>query len=93
MVVHDSAYFKELLISNKANGYRDLLAKIDLSTYRRLPWERNIPFFLCSFIDPDTSSPLAADPRSLLSGVIDQAEGMGYRAMAGAEFEVSSVSR
>lgn len=30
--MHDTVYSKELLISNKANGYHDLLAKIDLST-------------------------------------------------------------
>ncbi|ORX41117.1 hypothetical protein BD324DRAFT_575254 [Kockovaella imperatae] len=85
--IHDAPYHKELLVSNKANGYRDLIAKIDLSTYRRLPWERNIPFFLCSFVDPETSSPLDVDPRSLLQGVIGQAEELGYKAMAGAEFE------
>lgn len=32
--IHDLTYSRELLISNKENGYRDLLAIVDLSTYR-----------------------------------------------------------
>lgn len=47
--MHDTVYPNELLISNRANGYRDLLAVIDLTTYRRIPWENNVPFFLVSF--------------------------------------------
>jgi glutamine synthetase len=39
--IHDTVYSRELLISNRANGYRDILASIDLSTYRRLPWEND----------------------------------------------------
>ncbi|KAF7294740.1 Gln-synt-C domain-containing protein [Mycena indigotica] len=64
--IHDSVYSRELLISNKANGYRDILASIDLSTYRRIPWENNVPFFLVSFLDPDTKEPLIVDPRGLM---------------------------
>ncbi|KAJ7273296.1 hypothetical protein C8J57DRAFT_1506824 [Mycena rebaudengoi] len=44
--IHDTVYSRELLISNKENGYRDIVASIDLSTYRRIPWENNVPFFL-----------------------------------------------
>ncbi|KAK4700173.1 hypothetical protein P7C70_g6075, partial [Phenoliferia sp. Uapishka_3] len=35
--MHDKPYTKELKISTLANGYRDLLARIDLSSYRRTP--------------------------------------------------------
>lgn len=27
-------------------GYTDIQAEIDLSSFRRIPWENNIPFFL-----------------------------------------------
>jgi hypothetical protein len=27
-------------------GYTDIQAEIDLSTFRRIPWENDIPFFL-----------------------------------------------
>lgn len=32
--IHDDVYPKELGISNKANGYGDILARIDFSTFR-----------------------------------------------------------
>ena len=87
--MHDRSYEPELLISNRANGYRDLIAKVDLSTYRRLPWEKNIPFFLCTFTDPNTSKALDVDPRSMLAGIMTRAADMGYKCFAGAEFEAS----
>jgi glutamine synthetase len=79
----------EQLVSNKGNGYRDLLAIIDLSSYRRLVWEKNMPFFLVSFVDPETGKPLPVDPRSALKSVLDKMEAKGWQGMSGAEFEVS----
>ena len=58
--MHDRTYFKELSISNKENGYRDLLAIPDLQSFRRIPWEDNVPFFLVSFFDPETKAPISA---------------------------------
>ena len=80
---HDQTYYKELTISNKENGYRDLLAIPDLSSFRRIPWENNVPFFLVSFLDPDTREPVCACPRGLLKNAAAKAEAAGYRAMAG----------
>ncbi|PYH66223.1 glutamine synthetase family protein [Aspergillus vadensis CBS 113365] len=85
--MHDRTYFKELTISNKENGYRDLVAVPDLSSFRRIPWENNVPFFLVSFLDPDTNEPVCACPRGLLKSALGKAEAAGYRAMAGAEYE------
>jgi glutamine synthetase len=81
--MHDQTYFKELAISNKENGYRDLIAIPDLSSYRRIPWEDNVPFFLISFYDPDTKQTLSACPRSLLKRTVDKLKANGYGAMAG----------
>lgn len=81
--MHDHTYFKELAISNKENGYRDLVAVPDLSSYRRIPWENNVPFFLVSFFDPETHEPVCACPRGLLKMATGKAEAAGYRAMAG----------
>jgi glutamine synthetase len=86
--LHDTVYSRELLISNKENGYRDLLATIDLSTYRRIPWENNVPFFLVSFLDPDTREPICACPRGTLRKVTSRAESHGWEAVAGVEYEV-----
>lgn len=86
--IHDQVYSRELLISNKSNGYRDILAVIDLSTFRRIPWENNVPFFLVSFLDPDTKEPICADPRGVLKTVVERAESQGWRCLAGCEYEV-----
>ena len=81
--MHDQTYFKELGISNKENGYRDIVAVPDLSSFRRIPWEDNVPFFLVSFFDPETRQPVCACPRGLLKTVLGKAEAAGYNAMAG----------
>lgn len=81
--MHDQTYFKELAISNKENGYRDLVAVPDLSSFRRIPWERDVPFFLITFLDPDTREPVCACPRGLMKTAVGRAEKAGYRAMAG----------
>ena len=86
--MHDTVYSRELLISNRANGYRDLIAVIDLATYRRIPWENNVPFFLVSFLDSETKEPICADPRGVLRGVVAKAQQKGWRCLAGCEYEV-----
>ena len=88
--MHDTVYSRELLISNRANGYRDLIASIDLATYRRIPWENNVPFFLVSLLDPDTKEPICADLRGVLRQVVAKAQAKGWRCLAGCEYEVTS---
>ncbi len=81
--MHDMTYLQELKISNKENGYRDLIAVVDLGSFRRIPWENNIPFFLVSFHDPDTQKPISACPRGLLNTQLQKLAAHGYGAMAG----------
>lgn len=85
--MHDSVYTRELAISNKENGYCDIMASIDLSTFRRIPWENNVPFFLVSFFDPKTSAPICADPRGVLRKVVDNAAARNLECISGVEFE------
>lgn len=68
------------------SGYPDALARVDLSTERRVPWDGDIPFFLADFQDAD-GAPLGVCPRSLLKGVLARAEKAGYSAKCGLEFE------
>lgn len=84
--MHDQTYFKELKISNKENGYRDLIAVPDLTSFRRIPWENDMPFFLVSFFDPDTEKPLSACPRQLLKAQVDKLSANGWGAMAGGTY-------
>jgi len=95
--MHDKSYFRELGVSNSSNGYRDLLAKVDFQSFRRIPWEdaftdpndqRGVPFFLVSFHDPDTKEPIAPCPRGLLSNAAKRVEEKGWSAMAGGLFEI-----
>lgn len=80
--MHDQTYFRELKISNKENGYRDIVAHIDLKSFRRIPWEDNVPFFLCSFREPEGQS-LSACPRSVLERAAEKVQKAGMGAMAG----------
>lgn len=86
--MHDQTYFRELKISNRENGYRDLLAQIDLSSFRRIPWENNVPFFLISFREPSGES-LSACPRSLLERASKKIEDQGISALAGGASSLS----
>lgn len=83
--MHDMTYVRELKVSNKENGYRDIVAVPDLNSYRRIPWENNVPFFLVSFLDPDTKDPIPACPRGLLGKQLKKLEAHGMGAMAGGE--------
>ncbi|KAG0284852.1 hypothetical protein BGZ96_010817 [Linnemannia gamsii] len=85
--MHDKPYAEELSVSNAANGYRDMVAIPDLSTFRRIPWENDIPFFLLSFYDPKTRAPLAVCPRGVLKRVTDELASLGWEAMCGIELE------
>ncbi|KAL8276286.1 hypothetical protein RQP46_011314 [Phenoliferia psychrophenolica] len=85
--MHDAPYKRELKISTLANGYRDLLARIDLSSYRRTPNSPSLPFFLITFIDPETDSTLSVCPRGVLERVTAELKKDGFDAYAGAEYE------
>lgn len=84
--MHDRTYVRELKISNAENGYHDLLAIPDLSTFRRIPWEDNVPLFLVDFLDPDTQKPICACPRGLVKTQLAKLKEHGYGAMAGGMF-------
>lgn len=90
--MHDMTYIRELKISNKENGYHDITAIVDLKSFRRIPWENNIPFFLVSFRDPDTGKSVSACPRSFLGRALDKLSEKGFGAMAGGELQQSHES-
>lgn len=67
-------------------GYHDTMAVVDLSTYRKIPWENDIPFFLLSFVEKD-NKPLHICPRQVLKKVVQESRDMGYEPLIGVEFE------
>jgi glutamine synthetase len=67
-------------------GYPDALARVDLNTHRRIPWENDLDLFLCDFEDRN-GEPLAVCPRQVLKGVVNRLREAGYDAQVGFEFE------
>ncbi|WP_280152398.1 glutamine synthetase family protein [Piscinibacter sp. XHJ-5] len=67
-------------------GFPDALARIDLDTHRRVPWDNGVPFFLGDFVQAD-GSPLPICPRQTLKRVLKRAEKLGVQPMCGVEFE------
>ena len=67
-------------------GYPDATAVIDLGTFRQVPWENDIPFFLADFRDAKGND-LPVCPRSLLKQIIKRATDNGYMPYFSQEFE------
>ena len=67
-------------------GFPDAIARLDLSTYRTVPWDGGVPFFLGDFVAKD-GSPHPICPRQVLKRVLERARKMGFEVMVGAEYE------
>ena len=67
-------------------GFPDAVARIDPGTFRTVPWDDNVPFFLGDFVTAE-GKPHPACPRQVLRRVLARAEKMGFQAMVGAEYE------
>jgi glutamine synthetase len=68
------------------SGYPDAPARIDLSTFRKIPWENDVPFFLCE-LEHSKDNPADVCPRNLLKKIIGQADKAGYVPYFSQEFE------
>jgi glutamine synthetase len=67
-------------------GYPDALARIDLNTFRLIPWEPGVAFFLLDFASPQ-NQPLEVSPRQLLKKIVGRAQAMGFEPMMSTEYE------
>ena len=67
-------------------GYPDQPCRIDLSTFRPVPWQDDIPFFLADFSKADGND-LVACPRSLLKRIAKECEAMDFHPEFAQEFE------
>ena len=81
----DSCY-DNTAITGWQHGFPDALARLDLDTFRHVPWDDGIAFFLGEFVNADGSAH-AICPRQTLKRVLRRAEKMGFSVMAGMEFE------
>ncbi|WP_374949310.1 glutamine synthetase family protein [Mucilaginibacter sp.] len=80
------ATYDNVQLTGWHSGYPDKLCFIDLSTFRTVSWQNDIPFFLADFSGPEGKE-LPACPRSLLKRIAKQSEDMGYHAEFAQEFE------
>ncbi|MCU7551756.1 glutamine synthetase [Chitinophagaceae bacterium LB-8] len=67
-------------------GYPDAPARIDTTTFRKIPWEYDVPFFLGELINKN-GEPAYVCPRQLMKKVLKQAESMGFIPYFSQEFE------
>ena len=67
-------------------GYPDSPASIDLNSFRKIPWENDLPFFLGELND-NKGGPSPVCPRQLLKQGLNQASDMGFTPMFAQEFE------
>ena len=83
---NDKCYDDSVKVTGWHSGYPDKNCKIDLTTFRTIPWQNNLPFFTADFSNSDDSH-IAVCPRSLLKKIAVQASEMGYSARFAQEFE------
>jgi glutamine synthetase len=67
-------------------GYPDSPGKIDINTFRKIPWENDIPFFLGELNDHE-GGPAHVCPRQLVKKMISDANALGYTPFFSQEFE------
>lgn len=67
-------------------GYPDAPARIDLSTFRKIPWENDLPFFLMDLYGK-SGEPAHVDPRQLLKRLTLRAADKGWTPYFSQEFE------
>ncbi|KAJ1716091.1 glutamine synthetase [Aspergillus flavus] len=83
--MQDVLYTTDANIAPKDSGYVDFIAVPDLSTFRRIPWEDDIPFFLVRFIQ--NGQTVSADGRNMLKSICDKLAAENCQGMAGVELE------
>ena len=66
-------------------GYPDAACSIDLSTYRTIPWNDDLPFFLADFSQAHNVA--AACPRTLLKRIKQECIEKGFKPLFAKEFE------
>ncbi|MCJ8209638.1 glutamine synthetase family protein [Mucilaginibacter sp. RS28] len=66
-------------------GYPDKPCRIDLSTFRTIPWQDNIPFFLADFSGAGNET--VPCPRTLLKRIVNECHELGFHPEFAQEFE------
>jgi len=78
--------YNKVDITGWHTGFPDANAKIDLNTFREVPWDNNIPFFLADFRN-EKDEGLGICPRNLLKDIESNANTDGFKPYMSQEFE------
>jgi glutamine synthetase len=81
--MHDQLYTNDVPSELERKGFVDFLAFPDLNSFRRIPWEGNIPFFLLNFEQDGKSVPPCG--RSMLRTTLKKLAALNCRAFAGGQ--------
>jgi glutamine synthetase len=65
--MNDAAY-DNVKFTGWHTGYPDAPVKVDINSFRKIPWEDDLPFFLGDFIN-EKNEPLYVCPRQLLAKI------------------------
>ncbi|CAG0970753.1 partial glutamine synthetase, partial [Gammaproteobacteria bacterium] len=86
--MHDQCY-DNTTVTGWHKGYPDALARLDLSTHRKVPWDGGIDFFLGNFVRTvkGREEPFPLDGRQVLKRVLARAAKSGVQPMCSLEFE------
>jgi glutamine synthetase len=82
---NDLAY-DNVQVTGWHTGYPDANAIVDINSFRQVPWENDLPFFLADFRDQGGND-LVVCPRSLLKNIARRAKEAGYLPYFSQEFE------
>jgi glutamine synthetase len=80
------ACYDNTTLTGWQHGFPDATARIALDTFRNVPWDGGVPFFLGEFVTAD-GEPSPICPRQTLKRVLRRAEKLGVLPMCGVEFE------
>ena len=78
--------YNDVQITGLQTGYPDAEARLDLSTFREIPWEDSQAFFLADFSNSKGDHKNVC-PRSLLKKVLTECEEAGFLPKASFEYE------
>lgn len=67
-------------------GYPDAPGKLDITTFRKIPWENDLPFFIGDLLD-SKGDPSHVCPRQLAKKIITEANQLGFTPYFSQEFE------
>jgi glutamine synthetase len=75
------------VVAGFERGFPDLIARPDVSTLRRLPWQPEVAACIVDLVDVETNEPSGLDPRGVLKRVLSEYAGLGLHPVVGPELE------